>query len=75
MTGVFYCHHSNAGVERTLNKSQHTKLTLERKIIPMLLPGFELTSFDHESGALTNNYLVIVVGALSPVSHKGLVQG
>ena len=69
------CHCGNTGLERTPNKSQHTKLTLEAKILPPLLPGFELTSFDHESGALTNNYLVIVVGALSPVSHKGLVQG
>ena len=32
-------------VERTLNKSQHTKLTLEKKILPPLLPGFELATF------------------------------
>ena len=32
-------------VERTLNKNQHTKLTLEKNILPLLLPGFELTTF------------------------------
>ena len=32
-------------VERTPNKSQHTKLTLEKKILLLLLPGFELTTF------------------------------
>ena len=43
--GSFMCHCSNTGVERTPNKSQHTKLTLEKKILPPLLPGFELTTF------------------------------
>ena len=33
------------GVERTPNKRQHTKLTQEEKILPPLLPGFELTTF------------------------------
>ena len=33
------------GVERTPNKSQHTKLTPEQKILPPLLPGFELATF------------------------------
>ena len=32
-------------MERTPNKSQYTKLTLEKKILPPLLPGFELTTF------------------------------
>ena len=32
-------------MERTTNKSQHTKLTLEKKILPLLLPGFELATF------------------------------
>ena len=43
--GSFTCHCGNAEVERTSNKSQHTKLTLEKKILPPLLPGFELTTF------------------------------
>ena len=43
--GSFTCHCSNTGVERTPNRSQHTKLTLEKKILPPLLPGFELATF------------------------------
>ena len=39
------CHCRNTGVERILNKSQHTKLTLEKKIILQLLPGIELLTF------------------------------
>ena len=31
------CYCGNKGVERTLNKSQYTKLTLEKKILPLLL--------------------------------------
>ena len=48
MTRTFYhitCHCGNTGVERTPNTSQHTKLTLEKKILPPLLPGFKLTTF------------------------------
>ena len=43
--GSFICRSGNTGVERTPNKSQHTKLTLEKKILPSLLPGFELATF------------------------------
>ena len=32
-------------MERTSNKSQHTKLTLEKKILQPLPPGFELAIF------------------------------
>ena len=39
------CHCSNRGVEQTPNKSQHAKLTLEKKILLQLLLGFELTTF------------------------------
>ena len=49
-------HCGNAGMERTPNKSQHIKLTLEKKILPPLLPGVELTgnlSITNESGVLT----------------------
>ena len=41
----FTCHCGNTGADRTLKKSQHTKLTLEKKILPPLLPGFELAAF------------------------------
>ena len=43
--GSFKCHCGNTGVEWKPNKSQHTKLTLEKKILPPLLPGFELAIF------------------------------
>ena len=43
--GSFTCHCSNTGVGRTLNESQHTKLTLEKKILPPLLRGLELATF------------------------------
>ena len=39
------CDCGNTGVERTPNKSQHTKLTLEKKILPSLLLGFGLPTF------------------------------
>ena len=32
-------------MEQTPNKCQHIKLTLEKKILPPLLPGFELATF------------------------------
>ena len=44
-SGSFTCHWGNTEVERALNKSQHTKLTLEKKILPPLLPEFELATF------------------------------
>ena len=43
--GYFTCHCGNMGVEGTPKKSQHTKLTLEKKILPLLLLGFELATF------------------------------
>ena len=46
MTGVFLRATAvTRGVEGTPNKSQHTKLTLEKKILPPLLPGFKLATF------------------------------
>ena len=45
MTRSFTYHCGNTGVQRTPNKSQHTKLTLEKKILPPLLAGFELATF------------------------------
>ena len=35
------------------NKSQHRKLTLEKRFLPQLLRGLEPGPFEHESGALT----------------------
>ena len=39
-------------VEQTPNKSQHRKLTLQKKILLPLLPGFKLTDIDYEFGTL-----------------------
>ena len=41
----FMCCCGNTEMERTLNKSRHTKLNLEKKILPPLLPGIELATF------------------------------
>ena len=43
--GSFMCHCGNTGVERTRTKSRHTKLILEKKILPLLLLGLELATF------------------------------
>ena len=45
MAGIFTCRRGNRGVERRANKCQHTMLTLEKKLLPPLLPGFELETF------------------------------
>ena len=52
--GSFTCHCGNTGAEQTPNKSQHRKLTLEKKIFPPLRRGSNTQPFDDESGALTN---------------------
>ena len=41
----FLCAAAVQKVEQTPNKRQHTKLTLEKKILLLLLPGFELATF------------------------------
>ena len=43
--GSFIRNCSNMGIEQTLNKSEHTKLILEKKILPPLLPRFRLATF------------------------------
>ena len=45
--GSFTCQCGNTGVERTSNKTQHTKLTMEKKILVYQI-GIKLfyTSFD-----------------------------
>ena len=54
--GSFTCYCGNLGLERAPNKSQHTKLTLERKkkISLCSCRDSNLQPFHHESGALTN---------------------
>ena len=42
--GSFTCHCGNTRVEQTPTKSPHTKLTLDKNILPPLLPEFELAT-------------------------------
>ena len=42
------------GVEQTRNKSQHTKLTPEKRVLPPLLPGFEFATFQWQVWHTTN---------------------
>ena len=74
--GSFTCHCSNTGVERTPGKSQHTKLTLEKKILPQLLLGVELATFQSRVRRANQQAIPLpltseLVGVLSPVNHKG----
>ena len=48
------CHCGNTGVERTPNKSQHTKFTLENKSLLPLQPGFEHKTFRSRVRRSTN---------------------
>ena len=61
MMMMMTCHCGNTEMKQTQNKSQHTKLTLEKKILPPLLPDSNSQPFDHESGALTNKLTVLRV--------------
>ena len=60
--GSFTCHCSNTGSERTLNKSQHRKLTLEKKILPWLLPGFKLATFESQVQRSYQPSILAVIG-------------
>ena len=64
---ILMCHCSNMGVEWTLNKSQHTKLTLVKKILPLLLPGFKVATFWSRVQRFTNklSQLYLSAGALN----------
>ena len=50
--GSFTWHCGNTGVERTLSKSQHTKLTLEKKILPPLPAGIRTCNLSITGPAL-----------------------
>ena len=54
--GSFMCHCSNTGMEQTPNKSQHINLTLEKKILQPLLPGFELPTLRSQVQLLPTSY-------------------
>ena len=46
------CHCGNTGVEQTLNKSQHTKFTLEKKILYCSCRDLNSQTFNHKSSTL-----------------------
>ena len=66
MTGVYYVATVvKRGVERTPTKGQRTKLTLEKKILPPLLDGFELATFRSRVRTLTNTLSGLFVLSIS----------
>ena len=67
MTGSFTCHCGDTGVERTPNSSQHTKMSLEEKILLPLLPGFELATF--RSRVRRSNQQAIHVHTINMLSY------
>ena len=58
-------------MERTQNKSQHTKLTLEKKILPPLLSGFEFVTFRSRTYLL---HLKIGTNLPTPLSVTHILQ-
>ena len=74
MTWFFTCHCSNTGVEQASNKSQHTKLTLEKIIIPLLLLGFKLATFRSRVWHSTNKLPQHIAGKGDWVSGVGEVN-
>ena len=54
-------------MERTPDKSQHTKLTLKKKMFPLLQPGFKLTTF--RSRVRRSNQQVIVLAVFLTNIH------
>ena len=71
LPGSFTCHCGNTGVERTPNKSQHTKLTPEKNILPPFLPGFELATFRSRVRRSSNRYRTSVKGQFAFVNTEG----
>ena len=55
--GLLHAIAGNTGVEQTPNKNQHTKLILEKKILPPLLPGFKVATFRSGVRCSTTNKL------------------
>ena len=70
---LFTCYCGNIGVEWT--PSQHRKLTLEKKILPPLLPGlFNQRLYDHEIGALTTELCPLPNHILFFLQYSSLSQ-
>ena len=74
--GPFTCHCGHTGVERTPNKSQHTKLTLEKKILPPLMPGssYKLCHISRVS-CHTSRTICHLLRTTPSVTYMSLVPG
>ena len=59
----------------TLNKGQHTKLTLEKKIPLPLLQGFKLATFGHKSGTLTNELSLLPILLIILITDNPVMLG
>ena len=65
-------------MEQILNKSQHAKLTLENKVFPLLLPGFNLADFQSRvlgfyqqaiPACLSQNSMLVRLGCIQQNLH------
>ena len=78
MIEVFYvpCPCGDTGVERTPNKSQHTKLTLENKSSRRSCRDSRSQPFDYECGVLTKKLsrlhgsILSIISSSTPCSSK-----
>ena len=59
------CHCENTGVERTPNKTQRRQTTLEKKILPPLLPGLKLATFRAWVWRFTNKLSQLPIGNMA----------
>ena len=66
--GSFTRHCANTGVKQTPTESQHTKLTLEKKILSPFLPGFELATFRSRARCFNNRVSRLPMNDLSLLS-------
>ena len=57
-------------MERTPNKSQYTKLTLEKKILPPLLPGLELATFRSRVGRSNQQAIPAALDTVNSRNYK-----
>ena len=72
MTRAFTCYCGNTGVERIRIKSQHRKLTLEKKIRPPLLRELEPSTF--QSRVRLSNHCAFPAPRVACPNHVNLTQ-
>ena len=75
--GSFTCHCGNAGMERTPNKNQYRKITLEKNILPPLLPGIKPATYRPRVRRSTNRAIPTprsAPGSMLPERHQAVSQ-